>query len=432
MVNALFDRCLAFLQRRNVEAYVVGGTVRDRLLGRAITDLDLAVPRDALKVSRELADELGGAFYTLDVERETGRVVMLDHTVVDVARLRGATIVDDLAVRDFTINAMALRATALESLIDPFQGARDLQSHTLRAIADQTFVLDPVRLLRALRQSHELDFQIETLTNSLMQRDRELLALVSGERVRDELVKMLQARHGTRLIGRLAEFDYLRLVLPHAQWSLPIQEAADQVHEFTSRLCANSVSATVRNAFLNPDHTHVLADYVGQPLADARTRGTLLPLAALYAAEGDVEADLRRLKYSRHEIEFVRALVRRRESFSPLALPITPLEAHRFFRDADGVGLGVICLALSPAVAGTGRSEMIERATQLLEYYIRRAELLEPRPLLDGAEIAERFQLRGPQIGAAVRALVEAQVQGLVTSRESAESFLRSMLEPHA
>src|SRR5438132_232034 len=62
----------------------------------------------------------------------------------------------------------------------------------------------------------------------------------------------------------------------------------------------------------------------------------------------------------------------------------------------------------------------------------RRAELLEPRPLLDGAEIAERFQLRGLQIGAAVRALVEAQVQGLVTSRESAEQFLRSMLEPHA
>ena len=99
MVDALLDRCLAFLQRRKLETYVVGGTVRDRLLGRAITDLDLVVQSDALRVSRELADELGGAFYPLDVERETGRVLLPDRTVVDIARLRGATIEDDLAVR---------------------------------------------------------------------------------------------------------------------------------------------------------------------------------------------------------------------------------------------------------------------------------------------------------------------------------------------
>src|SRR5205814_8969903 len=169
------------------------------------------------------------AFYALDVVRETGRVVLPDRTVVDVALRRGGTIEDDLAMRDVTINAMALRAIALDSLIDPFQGARDLQLRILRAVSEQSFILDPVRLLRALRQSHELDFTIEPETDGLMRRDRELLALVSGERVRDELVRMLQAPLGARLLVRLDELGYLKLVLPHAHWSAAIQAATEEI-----------------------------------------------------------------------------------------------------------------------------------------------------------------------------------------------------------
>ncbi|RME81655.1 MAG: hypothetical protein D6775_13030, partial [Caldilineae bacterium] len=111
--SALLQRLAGFFQERGVEAYVVGGTVRDWLLGRASQDLDLAVAGDALSLARALADALDAAYVPLDIERATARAVLRTRAgsirYIDVARLRGDTLADDLAERDFTVNAMAVR-----------------------------------------------------------------------------------------------------------------------------------------------------------------------------------------------------------------------------------------------------------------------------------------------------------------------------------
>ena len=213
-MNDLLARCVTFFQKQRLEAYLVGGAVRDMLLGRECHDLDFAVPREALQVARELANALGGAYYPLDEERETGRIVMPDRNVVDVALLRGDHIEADLAARDFTINAMALPPLLAAyhlpqlNIIDPLNGVSDLRARLLRVVSDQTFVNDPLRLLRAVRIAGELNFTIEAYTESLIRRDAALLAQASGERVREELLNILVAVHTYQTLEQLQRVSY--------------------------------------------------------------------------------------------------------------------------------------------------------------------------------------------------------------------------------
>ncbi|MCA1554095.1 MAG: hypothetical protein LC737_06935, partial [Chloroflexi bacterium] len=423
----LLRRCFAFFVQRDVEAYLVGGTVRDQLRGRESHDLDFVVPNHALPLARELADQLGGAFYPLDSERDTGRIVLHDRTVVDVAAMRGATIEQDLSLRDFTINAMARPVTDLNELIDPFHGTDDLRASIMRVVSDQSFVLDPVRMLRAIRQSVELGLAIEAETVNLMQRDRMLLVQVTGERLRDELVKMLKTWMGPNYLEVLDEFDFLMLILPHAQWDEDAKCATDQLAVLKDKLYGGHFTDAELEFIVGKRYLQWLGDYVGELLTDARTRLLMFPLVVLYADEASADADLRRLKFSRHEIEFARALVHHGDAFARLPLTVAPLDAHRFFRDTSGVGLGLIYIALSRVIARVEQMQTLQRASSLLDYYTQQYDaVIAPKPLLDGSEIANQFNLRGRQIGQALRDLAEAQVRGDVRTREQAETYLQA------
>ena len=135
------------------QAVLVGGAVRDLLLGLPLRDLDYVLPGDALPVARALADALGAAYYPLDERRGTGRVVWQQPEgaplVVDIASLGSSSLDDDLRARDFTINAIALAPG--DVLYDPLGGVPDLQNRTLRPCSDHSLVADPVRVLRAVR-----------------------------------------------------------------------------------------------------------------------------------------------------------------------------------------------------------------------------------------------------------------------------------------
>ncbi|MGB3903534.1 MAG: hypothetical protein WBB22_01295 [Anaerolineae bacterium] len=163
--RGILDRLRQLLTEHSCEAYLVGGYVRDRLMGRETEthDLDLAVAREAIGLARRAADRLGGAFVLLDEERQTARVVLRDENerfYVDFASLRGDSVETDLAGRDFTINAMAINAqdaAPRPQLIDPYGGGQDLDRKVVRAVSDTIFRDDPVRLLRAVRLAAELE-----------------------------------------------------------------------------------------------------------------------------------------------------------------------------------------------------------------------------------------------------------------------------------
>ncbi len=156
------------LQQRGFDPYPVGGYVRDLILGRSPVDLDLAVPHEGRRAARLLADALGGAYYPLDDETDTGRVVYKHNGtryIIDIARWRGRTLHEDLSGRDFTINAMALDLHTGE-IVDPFHGQRDLEKKRVRMLRPEVFLDDPVRLLRGPRICAQLAFTLDEETQA--------------------------------------------------------------------------------------------------------------------------------------------------------------------------------------------------------------------------------------------------------------------------
>jgi len=171
-------------------AYVVGGAVRDGLLGRPVVDFDVAC-RDPEGAARAHADATGGALFPLSERHGAWRVAFRDGRTVDFTPLRNG-IEADLATRDFTVNAIARRVGSRE-LVDPLGGRSDLEHRTLRAVTPDVFRDDPLRLLRAVRLEGELGFRLEDATAALVRRDAALVDRSAGERILDELARLSEA-----------------------------------------------------------------------------------------------------------------------------------------------------------------------------------------------------------------------------------------------
>ena len=176
-------------------AYVVGGAVRDELLGRPVLDVDVACGEPEA-AARAHADATGGAVFPLSERHGAWRVAFRDGRTVDFTPLRNG-IEADLRTRDFTVNAIA-RPLGARELVDPLGGRPDLEARTLRAVTPDVFNDDPLRLLRAVRLEDELGFRLEQETERLVRRDAGLVARPAGERILGEL-------------GRLSERGFRRL-----------------------------------------------------------------------------------------------------------------------------------------------------------------------------------------------------------------------------
>ncbi|MDQ3890758.1 MAG: hypothetical protein M3312_09460 [Actinomycetota bacterium] len=169
------------------EAYVVGGAVRDELLGRPVLDVDVAC-RDPEAAARAYAEAVGAVVFPLSERHGAWRVASPDERTVDFTPLREG-IDDDLRTRDFTINAIA-RRVGTGDYVDPLRGRDDLRKGVIRAVSDRVFVEDPLRLLRAVRFEDELGFTIEPWTEELIRRDAALVPAPAGERILAELERL--------------------------------------------------------------------------------------------------------------------------------------------------------------------------------------------------------------------------------------------------
>ena len=169
------------------EAWVVGGAVRDELLGRELVDLDIAV-REPRRAARAYAARSGGAPFPLSERHGAWRVALADGRTVDFTPLPGS-IEEDLATRDFSINAIA-RPLGDGEPVDPFGGRIDLEDRRLRAVGESVFRDDPLRLLRAVRLEDELDLRLDDETETLVREHAELVGEPAGERILAELRRL--------------------------------------------------------------------------------------------------------------------------------------------------------------------------------------------------------------------------------------------------
>ncbi len=482
---ALVDQVVAWLAQQHVSAYLVGGPVRDRLLGRAVDDLDVVVAADGLLLARSLADRFRGDFFPLDRERRTGRAILprADEPplTVDLAQMRGADLAADLADRDFTINALAADVSSVETTIDHHGGLADLEAALIRPVTPDSIRNDPLRALRAVRLAGQLGFGLTKEAESAIRRDGAGLADIAEERIRDELAHLLalaaasdylQKLHGLAMLfiifPELELLDGLAQPMPHHLDVLchsletvnrleailrALQEAGDPL------LDLHGLSSRPLEPYAEPIHLHL-----SRLLSDRRARLVTLKLAALLhdtgkpqVADADPERGtrfvgheqngariaalaLRRLRFSGAEVRLAETIVY--NHMRPLHLAKQPgvsrRAVYRFFRATGDAGVEVLLHALAdqaatygPGTGGRQWSRLISVAVRMLgDYWQHRTERVNPARLVNGHDLMSELGLQpGPQIGDLLEAVREAQATDQLRTREEAMAFVRSLLK---
>ena len=411
------QEAIAFLRKTELalDVWLVGGYVRDQLAGRRTNDLDVIVPDGAIRLARALADALSGHFFVLDHERQVGRVIVERNgstaAKVDVARLRAPQLRDDLRLRDFTVNAIAMsleREPSVARLFDPFDGRSDLERRVLRAVTEGAFRDDPLRLLRAVRLSGELGFRIEPQTMNLLRRDAALISTVSAERICDEMYRIVTLPRAWQHLRLLAQTDLLGHVLPEAAalkgveqtpphyqpvfdhsrsvmahlegiyallWPEGLYQRPEPVTGDATIICPDALWDDVAG-LLGPYRDDLRAHLMA-PLASAHVRRDTLMWAALahdwgkpamrseennglvrfldHDSWGALLAQNRAhaLKMSTDETAYLSRLVQMhmRPAYLAHDYPIGRRAIYRYFRDAQGVGLDALLLSLADHMA---------------------------------------------------------------------------------
>jgi poly(A) polymerase len=270
---------------REEQAWVVGGAVRDRLLGRPVEDLDVVIDGDVRAAARHLALTAGGPTFELSDTFGAWRVVSPDRRwQVDLLPLREPSIEDDLRQRDFTVNAIA-EPLAGGALIDPFAGADDLAERRLRMVSEEALVADPLRVLRLVRLACELDLAPEAATAEVARRHAAAVADVAQERVFAELRRIVVADRVVDGLALMAELSLTDAVLPEvAQLRGVEQNPYHHLDVYDHTLAVLEAVVELERdpgAVLGSEHADAVRAVLEEPLADDLTRGGALRLGAL-------------------------------------------------------------------------------------------------------------------------------------------------------
>jgi putative nucleotidyltransferase with HDIG domain len=447
-------------------AWLVGGAVRDRVLGRPLTDLDLVVDGDPEQAARALAGAAGrAACFALSEDFGAWRVVARDKAwQADVERLRGGSLEADLGLRDFTVNAIA---EPIEGgvTIDPLGGLEDLSARRLRMAGPGAFADDPLRVLRLVRIAVEMDLEPEVQTSDAARAHASGLDRVSAERVFMELRRILaspRARHGIELLDSLGA---TAVVLPELEALKGIEQSRfhhldvyGHTLEVLDRTIELEADPTVT---LGEEYTGDLLALLNEPLADELTRGEALRWGALlhdaakpltrgvrpedgrvtfigHDARGAELARtvLARLRTSERLRAHVAALVRNHLRLGFLVHEPQPLvrrTVYAYLRACEPVEVDVTLLSMADRLATCGEdSERAIDAHMAVAHGVLRDALRwraegPPRPLWRGDELANELGIGvGPRVGELLEELTQGQYTGELKTREQALVYART------
>ena len=485
-VRHLLSDLHAVWLRLGADGYVVGGCLRDLLLGRPLRDIDVALSGDPATLAFVAAEATGGSSFPLDEERGIMRVVLPPDApvrYVDVTLLR-ENIHADLAARDFTVDAMALSLDAAgrpspHGLTDPFDGVADLERRVVHCVSDRIFREDPLRLLRAARLCAELDFVLESDTATLARRDAALLDAVAPERKRDELARILSTDRAASSLRLLDGLGLLERLLPEVTACRGVTQPKEHHRDVFDHLLetvaaldfmlAESEPAAPRNAAFWRELWEQLSwvpdlrDHFREEPVEGRSRASILKLAALLhdIAKPETKAPdntgrirfighvtlgaekasviMRRLRFSGAEARTVTAIIeshmRPGQMSSGGELP-TPRAVYRFFRDTGDAALDILFLILADTLAARGpfvRLQTWRRYVAYVNYILARhyleAPTAAPERLVTGDDVMAHLRIvPGPLVGRLLAAIEEARALGEIATRDEALSLAERLL----
>jgi poly(A) polymerase len=459
--------------------------VRDALLHRPLKDIDLATSGDGMKLARRIANHFDGDFFALDSERDVGRALVNTpdgRLMFDVAHLRGDSLQLDLRDRDFTLNAMAVDIHVdLSLLIDPLNGESDIGARLLRRCTPDALANDPIRLLRAIRQSLQLGMHIETETLADIRRVSPQLVHVSPERLRDEWFKLLTLPKPAAMLRVADAIGVLKFVLPEVDAMHGVKQSPPHVRDvwehtlavvenlsnilsvldfhrsdnLTSSFSMGSMAVQL-DAFRARFRTHMDTQWPNE-----RSHRALLVFAAILhdvgkpaTARQDEEGNWRFLEHEQigaqmaeeratalrlSNAERERLVVIVRNHIRPLLLEsLTPRTIYRFWKQTGEAGVDVCLLSLADYL-GTRVEHLnqadwlkfVEKIRTLLEaYFERHDKLIEPPTLVDGNQLMRILNLKPSRvIGELLELIKESQAAGEVQTVEEALQLARSHLD---
>jgi poly(A) polymerase len=450
-----------------VPAWIVGGAVRDELLGRPTADLDLVVDGDVRVLAKGLARAAGCPTFELSDAFGAWRVVGPEHRwQVDIMRLQGASLAEDLAKRDFTINAMA-RPLAGGEIVDLYDGAGDLAARRLRMVAPSSLDDDPLRALRLARFACELAMEPEPGTIAAAIAAAPRTAEVAAERVFAELKRVIAA---DRVLDGLVLMDALGLT-PHVLPELSALRGVEQnryhhldVYDHTLEVLAEAVALErAPGAVLGAELDAPLRAFLAQPLADELTRGTALRFGALlhdaakpetqafhddgtvlgFPGHADLGAErsrvaLTRLRTSEKLRAHVALLARHHLGLGYLVhkAPLDRRTIHQYLVKTTPVEVDVSLLSIADRLATRGRKAQeaivkhLEVARVVLPAALAWESWTAQPPLVRGDVLMDELGLQpGPDVGRLLALLDEARYAGEIDSRDAALALARTLVE---
>jgi len=472
---SLLRKVRDFLTSRDIDSYLVGGYIRDALLGRPTRDIDIALPQ-ALESAQKLSKAFGGKYVELDKANGIARVVLIDAAqnnrwYLDFSTL-GENILENLSHRDFTIDAIAVNLRELDegSLIDPFQGQYDLECSLIRVVSKTAFQDDPARLLRAVRLAAEYGFAIDEETEVLIRSQSQLIDRVAGERVREELCRLLATPVSAQYLYSLDRLGLLTVIFPE----LELTRGVDQPWVHNWDVFDHSIETVVAVERLlkarESDDDPILSllprpsafiQHLEEEISSGVTRSVILKLTALlhdiakpqtkstqpngrarflgHTQEGAKITGhiLQRLRFSARETKMVQKMVESHLRLWQMGEDKPTRRAiYRYFRDTADVSMDIMLLSLADYLATYGPNLELEewrQSTELMGYMLDQREkeesIVTPPKLIDGHDLINIFALNpGPQIGELLEAVREAQAGDEITTREEALDFVYSRL----
>ena len=445
------------------DAWLVGGTVRDRVLGRETADFDVATAGSAGDVARALGRAAGGFAFELSETFGAWRIVAHDRTwQVDMLPLNGATIEEDLGRRDLTINAIAAPLGAV-GYVDPFGGLEDLGMRRLRAVSPVAFERDPLRTLRLVRLACELGFEADPATLGLARAAAPRLGDVAPERVFAELRRVICAPDVLAGLDLMDATGVTDVILPELSALRGVEQSRFHhldVADHTRSVLAEVIALEVDPARLAGEHAPVLVRFLDQPLANDLTRGQALRFGALLhdiakpqtravtpqgrvtfmghdVAGARLAAEiLGRLRASERLREHVAALTRYhlRLGFLVHEMPLSRRAVYDYLHATEPVAVDVTVLSVADRLATRGDNadraiaSHLELARQMLAEGL--AWIADPpRPPVRGDELAQALGIEpGPMVGDLLAELEAASFSGEVATREEAIARARQLI----
>ncbi len=446
----------------SVQIYLVGGAVRDIILGRKVRDFDFVIEGLVRPVGRNLANELNGKFYVLDDDRNMVRVLLNadsdEYYCIDISQLNGSTLEEDLYSRDFTINAIAIDFIQKNKFIDPMGGVSDLKEKKLRMCNLESLKSDPLRGMRAIRMAVDYDLTMDSDLIHALNEIRPFLSVASIERYRDELFKILDGEKTVTAVQLLDKYAFLDFLFPGKyptnnealyDWLRSAEHLINILaREFREDESSNLISGMAvlkLGSFRDKLNEFFYND--NNLIHERRSLLIFSIIARFYRTEENSRSVSEILKSRSKKMLLstaeMKLIIKSFEAFMELHSlfnleEYSDVVIYRYFQKFGDYGIDGIFLKLIETHINKDILRDSAQWTKVLDHVARYFDawfnhfdtIIKPKPLLSGDQISKLFNIpAGPEIGELKNAILEAQIENLITDREGAIKFTRNLIE---